>query len=191
MMLNLSLEELETLRRLQHSKEFEPYWLQITCILMLAHGHDAKTIAYDLGISLSCVYNYAETYKSGGIPKLTNNHYKGYWGPLDGLQIVALGAELRCKVYTDANSVVLWIKCSFGLSYTPQGPADLLNRIGFTYKKTAEEPCKAGAQKQEKLVEELFKTLRSIPKPPRYTSYPAMPSAIITRSLPNGWRVWG
>ena len=78
MMLNLSLEELETLRRLQHSKEFEPYWLQITCILMQAHGHDAKTIAYDLGISLSCVYNYAGTYKSGGIPKLTNNHYKGY-----------------------------------------------------------------------------------------------------------------
>ena len=78
MMLNLSLEELETLRRLQHSKEFEPYWLQITCILMLAHGHDAKTIAYDLGISLSRVYNYGETNKSGGIPKLTNNHYKGY-----------------------------------------------------------------------------------------------------------------
>ena len=45
---------------------------------MLAHGHDAKTIAYDLGISLSCVYNYTETYKSGGIPRLTDNHYKGY-----------------------------------------------------------------------------------------------------------------
>ena len=51
MMLNLSLEELETLRRLQHSKEFEPYWVQITCILMLAHGHDAETISYDLGIT--------------------------------------------------------------------------------------------------------------------------------------------
>ncbi len=78
MMLNLSQEEFKTLRRLQHSKEFEPYWLQITCILMLAHGHDAKTIAYDLGISLSCAYNYAGTYKSGGIPKLTDNRYKGY-----------------------------------------------------------------------------------------------------------------
>ena len=63
------------------------------------------------------------------------------------MQIVALGAELRCKVYTDAKSVVQWIKCTFGLSYTPQGPVGLLNRIGFTYKKTVEEPCKAGAQK--------------------------------------------
>lgn len=78
MMLNLSIEELETLRRLQHSKELEPYWVQITCILMLVHGHDAETIAYDLGISLSCVYNYAETYKPSGIHKLTDNHYKGY-----------------------------------------------------------------------------------------------------------------
>ncbi|MFC2489091.1 MAG: helix-turn-helix domain-containing protein [Prevotella sp.] len=46
--------------------------------MMLAHGHDAKTISYGLGISLSSVYNYAETYKWGGISKLTDNHYKGY-----------------------------------------------------------------------------------------------------------------
>ena len=160
MMLNLSIEELETLRRLQHSKEFEPYWAQITCILMLAHGHDAKTIAYDLGISLSSVYNYAESYKSGGISKLTDNHYKGYWGLLDSSQIAALCAELRRKVYTDAKSVAQWIKCTFGVSYTPQGTVDLLNRIGFTYKKTTEVPCEADAQKQEEFVEELSKTLR-------------------------------
>ena len=73
MMLNLPIEELKTLRRLQHSKEFEHYWAQITCILMLAHGHDAKTVAYDLGISLSSVYNYVDSYKSGGISKLTDN----------------------------------------------------------------------------------------------------------------------
>ena len=87
-MLNLSIEELETLRRFQHSKEFEPYWVQITCILMLAHGHDAETISYDLGISPSCVYNCAETYRSGGISKLTDNHYKGHWGLLDSYAVV-------------------------------------------------------------------------------------------------------
>ena len=40
--LHLSIQELETLRWFQHNKEFEPYWAQITCMLMLAHGHDAK-----------------------------------------------------------------------------------------------------------------------------------------------------
>ena len=78
------------------------------------------------------------------------------------MQIVALGAELRCKVYTDAQSVVQWTKCTFGLSYTPQGPVDLLNSIGFTYKKTTEVPCEADAQKQEEFVEELSKTLRDM-----------------------------
>jgi hypothetical protein len=76
--LHLSIEELEILHWFQHNKEFEPYWAQITCMLMLAHGHDAKTISYGLGISLSSVYNYAEAYKSGGISKLTDKHYKGY-----------------------------------------------------------------------------------------------------------------
>ena len=162
MMLNLPIEELKTLRRLQHSKEFEPYWAQITCILMLAHGQDAKTVAYDLGISLSSVYNYVDSYKSGGISKLTDNHYKGYWGLLDSSQIAALCAELRRKVYTDAKSVAQWIKCTFGVSYTPQGTVDLLNRIGFTYKKTTEVPCEADARKQEEFVEELSKTLRDM-----------------------------
>lgn len=73
MTLNLSIEEFKTLRRLQHSKEFRPYWIQITCILMLAHGHDVETISNDLGISLLSVYNYAEAYRTGGVSKLTDN----------------------------------------------------------------------------------------------------------------------
>ena len=45
---------------------------------MLAHGHDAKTISYDLEISLYSVYNYAELYMLGDISKLTDNRYKSY-----------------------------------------------------------------------------------------------------------------
>ncbi|MFC2489275.1 MAG: winged helix-turn-helix domain-containing protein [Prevotella sp.] len=83
-------------------------------------------------------------------------------GLLDSLQIAALCAELRRKVYTDAKSVAQWIKCTFGVSYTPQGTVDLPNRIGFAYKKTAEVPCEADAQEQEEFVEELAKTLRDM-----------------------------
>ena len=78
MILNLSMEELDNLRWFQHSKDFEPYCTQIACILMLAHGHDAKTISYNLEISLYSVYNYAELYMLGDISKLTDNHYKSY-----------------------------------------------------------------------------------------------------------------
>lgn len=162
MTLNLSIEKLETLRRLQHNKECEPYWAHITCILMLAHGHDAETVSYDLGISSSSVYNYAEIYRKGGISKLSENHCKGYWEQLDSSQIAALCNEFRQHVYTDAKAVALWISEAFGVPYTQQGTMDLLNQIGFTYKKTTEVPCEADAQKQEVFARELVKTLKGM-----------------------------
>ena len=35
---------------------------------------------------------------------------------------------------TDAKQVFQWVKDTFEVTYTPQGMADLLNRIGFSYK---------------------------------------------------------
>ena len=61
-------------------------------------------------ISLSSVYNYVDSFESGGIPKLADCHYNGYWGLLDSSQIAALCAKLRRKVYTDAKSVTQWVK---------------------------------------------------------------------------------
>ena len=78
MILNLSMEELDNLRWFQHSKDFEPYCTQMACILMLAQGHDAKTISYNLEISPYSVYNYAELCMLGDISKLTDNRYKSY-----------------------------------------------------------------------------------------------------------------
>ena len=77
--LHLSIEELETLRWFQHNKEFEPYWAQITCILMLAHGHDAKNnLLRPWNKPIQRIQLCRGLYKSGGISKLTDNHYKGY-----------------------------------------------------------------------------------------------------------------
>jgi len=39
--------------------------------------------------------------------------------------------------------VIKVIKDTFEVTYTPQGMADLLNRISFSYKKTTEVPCEA------------------------------------------------
>lgn len=46
---------------------------------------------------------------------------------------------------------------AFGVSYTRQGTVDLLNRIGFTYKKTTEVPCEANPEKQVEFARELSK----------------------------------
>ena len=51
------------------------------------------------------------------------------------------------------------VKDTFEVTYTPQGMADLLNRIGFSYKKTTEVPCEADPLKQKLFAEALSKIL--------------------------------
>lgn len=60
-----------------------------------------------------------------------------------------IGCLGRCK------SVSKWVESAFGVVYTAQGMVDLLNRIGFTYKKTKEVPCEAEADKQQQFAQEL------------------------------------
>lgn len=52
--------------------------------------------------------------------------------------------------------------CTFGVKYTQQGTVDLLNRIGFTYKKTTEVPCEADASAQADFINKLCKILSNM-----------------------------
>ena len=159
MRVKLSIEEKEELRCLQRNVVGTPDYVRVTCILMFSNARSAKSISEDLGISLATIYRYIGEYQLGGIDELLEKHYKGYWGKLDSKQLCALRKELKEHVYTDAKSVAEWIRITFGVSYTPQGTADLLNRIGFTYKKTTEVPCEADADEQAKFVKELAEVL--------------------------------
>jgi len=47
-------------------------------------------------------------------------------GLFDSRQLSVLRKELREHIYTDAKSVVAWIKVTFDMEYTPQGVVDLL-----------------------------------------------------------------
>ena len=65
------------------------------------------------------------------------------------MQISLLCKELERHIYTTAKSVSEWVKETFGIAYTSAGMVDLLNRIGFTYKKTTEVSCEADAEEQK------------------------------------------
>ncbi|MEI3119244.1 MAG: winged helix-turn-helix domain-containing protein [Parabacteroides johnsonii] len=74
---------------------------------------------------------------------------------------------MKTKLYTEAKSVSSWISQTFGIHYTVQGCVSLLNRMGFTYKKTSEIPCEADHDRQEEFMKELSgarrrKTLRAL-----------------------------
>lgn len=164
MEVHLSQSEIEVLRKLQRNLAGSSDYARVTCILMLCMGNSPSFVASCLGIDVSTVYRYRSSYLHGGVDELLENRHKGYWGLLDSRQLCALRKELREHVYTDAKSVARWIKSTFGVEYTPQGVVDLLNRIGFTYKKTTEVPCEADACRQEAFAEELSKVLSDMPE---------------------------
>lgn len=161
MRLQLPIEEKSDLHRLQHNLVGTPDYVCITCILMFDNGHSPKFISANLDINISptTIYRYIDEYQAGGIELLLGNGNNGYWGMLSSHKISVLRKELKENVYTDAKSVSEWIRKTFGVPYTSQGTVDLLNRIGFTYKKTTKVPCEADAFLQEAFVTELTETL--------------------------------
>lgn len=159
MRLKLSIEEKEELRSLQRDVVGTSDYVRVTCILMFANGRSSKSIPEDLGISIATIYRYIGEYQLSGIDELLEKHYKGYWGKLTSAQLFALRKELKEHIYTDAKKVAEWIRVTFGISYTQQGTVKLLNRIGFTYKKTTEVPCEADTDKQMEFVNELAEIL--------------------------------
>lgn len=160
MNLKLSDKEYAELRKLQRDMAGTPGYVRVTCILMVHNGRSPRTISEDLGVSLSNVYAIVGQYRNGGVGELLKDNYKGYWGRLDSMQISALRKELKARIYTDSKQVARWILSKFGVRYTQQGVVDLLNRIGFTYKKTTEVPCEADADAQSEFMEKLAKTLK-------------------------------
>jgi transposase len=154
MKISLTPEEVNELRHHQRNSIGASY-IKVTVILMLHKGFSVSEVSDSLGIDSSTLYRYSQTYKHRGISVLLENNNKGYWGLVSSTQISELRSELKRQVYTDSKSVSIWIKNRFDVDYTPQGVVDLLNRIGFTYKKTKEVPCECDAQKQEEFVKAL------------------------------------
>ena len=122
---------------------------------MLSEGVSAEDVSKFLNIHVSTVYRYSKCYCTVDLSDFLSTHYDGYWGNLSGVEISLLRAELKRTIYTDAKSVGVWIKERFGVHYTPQGVVDLLNRIGFTYKKTKEVPCERNIEKQQIFAKEM------------------------------------
>lgn len=150
MSIELSPSEKEVLRKLQQNLVESSDYARVTCILMLSMGNSPSFVAECLGIDLATFYRYKSAYLHGGSGELLENRHKGCWGLLDSHQLAVLRKELHSHIYNDSQSVLRWIKMAFVV--------DLLNRIGFTYKKTTEVPCEADASRQEAFVKELTET---------------------------------
>lgn len=107
-----------------------PDYVKVACILILVKGHTLSVVSDCLGIELLTVYRYVAVYQSKGKDGSLESRHKAVikviWGFFDSRQLSVLRKELREHIYTDAKSVVAWIKVTFDMEYTPQGVVDLL-----------------------------------------------------------------
>ena len=158
MKMNLTSESLQELKQIQRNVSGVDY-IKVTTILMLHQSISITVISESLGIDVSTIYRYVALYRTGGVSSLTQSNHKGYWGLLSSQQISLLRTELKNCIYTDSKQIIAWIANAFGVFYTQSGIVDLLNRIGFTYKKTKEVPCECDAEKQQAFMEQLSKLL--------------------------------
>jgi transposase len=166
--LELTSQAIEELKFYQRQTDDKSVYAKETCILMLSKSLSPDAVSQFLGTSVSCVYRYCKAYSNVGLSDFLATNYQGYWGQLSSVEISILRTELKSNIYTDAKSVSVWITViepcrnmdTFAVQYTVEGTVDLLNRIGFTYKKTKEVPCECSAEKQVSFVKELSEILK-------------------------------
>ena len=153
--------EVEELQKSQRQTSDKSVYIKVTSVLMLHQGFLPEDVSRFLGISISSVYRYIKSYATVGLSDFLATNYDGYWGNLSSVEISLLRTELKRTIYTDAKAVGVWIKNRFGVSYTPAGVVDLLNRIGFTYKKTKEIPCERNLEEQKSFVSKLSEIFKN------------------------------
>lgn len=143
------------LKTFQRNVSDRSSYVKVTTLLLLDKGLPIAEISDYLGIDDSTVYRYRKAYDTDGLARYLETDYAGYWGRLSCWQLSELRTELNGTLYTDSKQVAAWIAQRWAIHYTPEGIADLLNRLGFSYKKTTCVPCEADFQKQVDFLQKL------------------------------------
>lgn len=159
MNLDLTQPQLTELRQLQRTASDRSAYIKVTVLLLLHKGLTPQEVADYLGIDDGTVYRYRQEYGQQGLQAYLATHYKGYWGLLSSSQLSELRKELNTNLYTTSEQLIAWVDLRWGIRYTPSGMADLLARIGYSYKQTEQVPCEADAQKQSAFMQTLGQVL--------------------------------
>ena len=146
----LSPEEITALR-VAHKKErhnvSKAY--RINAVILLGSGWTLKQVSEALLLDEDTLSNYIKKYKEGGFSNLLKTLHQGSKPLLNETQILELCEELDRTTHLTTLSVRAFIERSFGMKYSQSGVTNLLNQIGFTYKKPKLVPASADEQAQE------------------------------------------
>jgi transposase len=145
----LTDEQRLNLRKRLRSERDKRHAYRINVLLLLDAGWTHQQIADALFLDDSTVRDYEQQYRTDGLDALLSDEHRGGTAKLTQSQERELDAHVDAHLYSTAAEVCAHIEVTYGVSYTEQGVRDLLERLGFTYKKTKLIPGKADAEKQE------------------------------------------
>ena len=155
MELEIDSSKISALRKFRRKTKDVKEHSRATCILMLYDGFTVCQVCQALDIDDNTVYRHVKAARTLSVDSFLSKKHKGYFGKLDSVQLGKLSQTLTEKLYTTSEEVCEWVLLHFGVRYTSKGMAKLLVRLGFSYKKTKQVPCKADRSAQENFLEGL------------------------------------
>lgn len=161
-MITLTDTERADLRAQQKSERGSDLYIRITVLLMSDSGFSVSEIELSLGIDQTTVNRYFRLYESAGLDAYLTLNYVGYSGKLTEAQTTILDKELQDYLYINTYEIRDFIKSEFDIDFKPSGLSKLLHRLGFSYKKTKQEPCNADPIEQAAFLEEMTQILDEI-----------------------------
>jgi transposase len=155
----LSQKRIAALKVLHKAQRDRRFAYRLNAIILLGSGWTVSEVAEALLVDAKTIYLWLEKYQQGGTDLLLTLDYQGKSSKLTDAQQEELAKHLDEKVYLDSNAIRDYIEKTYGVVYSPSGVKDLLDRLGFVYKKPKHVPGKLDPEKQKAFVEEYEKLL--------------------------------
>jgi len=122
---------------------------------MKADGYSTKEIAEVLLLDDDTIHQWLDYFlKRKTVNDWLGYRYISYSGKLTDSEQQQVKEYVTNNVISDSKQVILFIKKSFDKHYSLSGIVDLLNRLGFVYKKTTLVPSKYDPIRQAEFKED-------------------------------------
>jgi len=149
----LTGKQISDLEAAYKNAEYKRFANRLNAILLLNKGYSYRQIEDILLLDKRTIKRYKQIYQKFGVDGLLQNNYKGGQSKLLKEQEEELTEHLDTDLFSTANEVCKYVKEKYGIKYSTEGMVHMLNRLGFSYKKTKLVPSKADKKKQEEFVE--------------------------------------
>ena len=154
-------QELRDALRVARNSNQAKEGVKINAILLLGSGMTLQEVSDVLFLDTDTLSTYVKRYQSGELKSVLHTLHQGRNCRLSTKDLDELCSELSSRVYLTTLEVCSFVEDNFGEKYTVSGMTDLLNRLGFTYKKPVVKPGKPDIDKQEEFLKQFAEFMQN------------------------------